>query len=83
MNRTSRKAFDAGWSLLRDGRRESASGASRRLSGSGAAMTAPPLVFAPAHYGGLFPSGPAFAVAIFKEGAALGHGPPVPASRRA
>jgi hypothetical protein len=86
MNRTSRKASETGWILLRGGRagrRESPSGASRRLSGSGAAATAPPLGFASALYGGLFPSGPAFAGAIFKEGAALGLGPPVPACRRA
>jgi hypothetical protein len=86
MSRTSREARDAGWRRLqggRDGRRELSSGASRRLGGSGAAATAPPRWFAPARFGGLFPSGPALAVATFKEGAALGHGPPVPAGRRA
>lgn len=86
MSRTSRGTGEAGWQRLRggrDGRRESSSGASRRLSGSGAAATAPPRWFAPARFGGLFPSGPALAVARFKEGAALGHGPPVPAWRRA
>jgi hypothetical protein len=63
---------------MRTGRaRESSAGRLRRLGGSGAGGNAPPLWLASARYGGL-PLGPALAIAISKEGAALGLPAPVP-----
>jgi len=61
----------------RDGRRESPSSASRRLSAFGLAKAAPPLWFASTR-SGLLPAGPSLADATFKVGAALVPCAPVP-----
>jgi hypothetical protein len=64
-------------SRARDGRRETPSSASRRLSAFGLAKAAPPLWFASSR-SGLSSSRPPLADAIFKVGAALVLCPPVP-----